>query len=92
MKKIIFLSVMISFFGCSQKLIQRSDMVIVSNDYKHIYILHNDVGSAIYDVWKNKVYGDTVIPHLKDSISFQRMVKKSTPDPTYFNLISSQDK
>lgn len=92
MKKIVFTLTIMSIFGCSQKLVQKSDMVVVTNNHKHIYVLNNDVGSIIYNVWKNKSYGDTIIPHLKDSISFQKLVKKSTLDPTNSILIGSQGK
>lgn len=88
----MFLSIILGLFACSPKLIQRSDVTVVTEDYKHIYILKNDVGEVIYGVWisDSLPYGDKTKPHLVAPSNFKKLVERSVPHPDYSNLISSQ--
>lgn len=92
MKKLILLPLISGLFGCSPKLIQKTDVAVVTENYKHVYFLNNDVGQLVYAVWTSDSlpYGDTTKAHLVTPNNFKKLVERSVPHPDYSNLISSQ--
>lgn len=81
MKKILLISPILFVLGCksTNAYIKHSDVAIVSNDSKHLYICDAGHGRMIYDCWSRGCYGDTTIVHLVDSNEFKKLSKQSVP-------------
>lgn len=92
MKKLILLPLISGLFGCSPKLIQKTDVAVVTENYKHVYFLNNDVGQLVYAVWTSDSlpYGDTTKAHLVNSTTFKKMVERAVAHPNYSSLTTSQ--
>lgn len=60
MKKVITLILaasVIASCASNRKLVQKSDISIVSKNNKYLYLKDSGAGSLIYDFWKSGVYG-----------------------------------
>lgn len=79
MKKLLFLSFIA--FGCKtvKPYIQHSEVTIVTQDTSKIWILNNDHGPIIYNVWSKGLYGNKTKAYLVDSVEFANLRKKSVP-------------
>jgi hypothetical protein len=67
--------------GCSstQTLIKHSDVAIMTDDGKKMYISNSNQGPLIYRTWNSGCYGDSVKVHLVDTVTFGKLCKKSIP-------------
>ncbi len=81
MKKYFLILVVGIMSGCAsnQTFIKRSEVAIVSDDNKKLYICDKNQGPMIYRQWLTGVYGDSTKVLLVDTATFNKMCKKSIP-------------
>jgi hypothetical protein len=79
MKKYFIILLVGIMSGCAsnQTFIKHSDVTIVKGN--DLYISDEAQGPLIYRMWSSGCYGDSVKVHLVDTVTFNKLSKKSVP-------------
>ena len=79
MKKVITLILaasVIASCASNRKLVQKSDISIVSKNNKYLYLKNTEAGILIYNFWASGEYGYETTAVLVDENKFNELLKK----------------